>query len=116
MIDLATAPFADIVADHRRRTAQEPTPLTTHGMLYAAAEWANQYDDDAPEQQLALTLVTAWTRQHLDSGKAADWWLELRRCIERAKVTETAGPAWDERDIDWDHRATEALQVLAGDR
>lgn len=89
---------------------RQPIEPATFALL---AEYANQHVDDRERQPLIFAIVDAIS-PHLDTGTTAHWWNELLHCLDRAEASATSGPAWDEVGVDWDARATEAAQMLAG--
>ena len=93
MLDLATAPLADIIADNRKRKAIEPKPplADKRAMFERLAEFANNAPAD--RQDLITDIVNALT-PHLSTEDSALWWYDLKsQLIE-------LGQAGDEEESD----------------
>lgn len=92
-----------------------PRRIEAAAYFRVLAECANERQDDGERQRVLFTIVDADT-PHLDTGVTAHWWNELLHCLTRAEAARTVGAAWDEAGVDWDARAVEATQTLAGQR
>ena len=112
MLDLATAPLADIAADERARRDAEPMPLkTTADMFERMAEWTiNNLTDD--EQDMAVDLVRSVT-PHLTREVSAMYWEDLKEAIDRRNKAEDGEHPGDVDELTWAQQCRDAVEFAA---
>lgn len=112
MLDLATAPLADIAAAEKARRDAEPMPLkTTADMFERMAEWAiNNLTDD--EQDMAVDLVRSVT-PHLTREVSAMYWEDLKEAVDRRNKAEDGEHPGDEDELRWTEQCRAAVDFAA---